>query len=256
MQDAMAENGVSAEEAAAVMAKFAEETGKTVDPTTKSAAAVKAFGVSSASARGQIDQVTGAIDVLKGQAEAIKPVIKVDTNPALDSIGELKRGWDKVAGQISKMIPKITVNTDKALDVIGELKRGWDKVASQIEKKVPKITVNADQALDMIGEVTRGLQKIKDKTVTVTVKSSGSGLRQAQHGMHEVLAEDTIIQAHKGEMVNIGRGGGGSSGGSGATGSSGGSNGGDTTIYINVLDETIMRKIERRSGRNRFTLGV
>jgi len=254
MQDAMSDGNITAEEAASIMAKFAEETGKTVDPTTKSAAAVKAFGVSSAAARGQIDQVTGAIDVLKSQAEKVKPIIKVDTSPALDSIGELKRGWDKVAGQISKMIPKITVNTDKALDIIGELKRGWDKTAGQIEKKVPKITVNANQALDMIGEVTRGLQKIKDKTVTVTVKSSGSGLRQAQHGMHEVLAEDTIIQAHKGEMVNIGRGGGGS--GSGSVGSSGGGSVGDIILNVNVLDETIMRKIERRSGRNRWTLGV
>src|SRR4029078_4271582 len=50
MQDAMSDGVVTSEEAASVMAKFAEETGKTVDPTTKSAAAVKAFGLSSASA--------------------------------------------------------------------------------------------------------------------------------------------------------------------------------------------------------------
>ena len=74
--------------------------------------------------------------------------------------------------------------------------------------------------------------------------------------MHETLAQDTLIQAHAGERVDIGPGKGSERGSIGGGGGSGGSGGGDIILNVNVLDETFMRKIERRSGRNRFTLGV
>jgi len=56
--------------------------------------------------------------------------------------------------------------------------------------------------------------------------------------------------------------GGGNGSGPGATtgpfntASKSDSGGGDTIVYVNVMDETIMRRITARSGRNRFTLGV
>ncbi len=256
MQDAMADGVITEQEAAAVIAKFNEETGKTTAPVNKSAAAIKAFGVSSASARGQIDQVTGAIDVMKSQFDKIKPVVNINTQQALGLMGELKRAWDKVVGQIQKAVPKITVNTDKALDMIGTLKRAWDKVASQIEKKVPKITVNANQALDMIGEVKRGMDSIKSKSVSINVNATGSGLRFAQKGMHETLGMDTLIQAHKGERVDIGGGGETRSSGSSRGGGTGG--GGDLTInnVIDIGSERIVRTVKRRLGQGFYAFGA
>jgi len=185
------------------------------------------------------------------------PKATINIDDGLGMIGELKRAWDRVAGQIQKKVPKITVNADQALDMIGETKRGWDKAASQIEKKVPKLKVNADQALDMIGEVTRGLQKIKDKTVTVTVKQSGSGLRTAQHGMHEMLAQDTLIQAHKGERVDIGSGSGETRPSPPSSGGGGGHGGNDTFLFnLHFGDKEIVRKVKRELGRQVYSLGA
>lgn len=244
MQDAMSDGNITGAEAASVMAKFAEETGGTVAPVQKSAAAVKAFGVSSASARGQIDAVTGAIDVLKSQAEATKPVIKVDTSPALGMIGELKRAWDKVAGQISKQIPKLNANADQALGVFGETKRAWDKVASQIQSKVPKITVNNSQALSSINQVASAMSKIKDKNVTVHVKTVSSGGTGGGGTTNlKALPDNTGmgVTNHKDISVSGGGGGGG---------------GGDTNVTVNVLGEKLIAKIKRSMGANRYVYGI
>jgi hypothetical protein len=247
MQDAMADNVVTSQEAEAVMAKFNEETGKTPAVVNKSSAAFQVFGTSSASARGEIDAVTGSIDVMKSHFAETIPVVTINVDQPLDMIGEIKRGWDKVAGQVEKKIPKIKANADQALDMIGETKRGWDRAAGQIEKKVPKLKINADQALDMIGEVTRGLQKIKDKTVTVTVRQSGSA--SAQEGMHETLSQDTMIAAHKGERVDIGRGG--------LSNNSSGGFGGNMIVEIHEHRDTMtdIRRYKAQMGKNRYRFG-
>jgi predicted nucleic acid-binding Zn-ribbon protein len=203
-------------------------------------------------ALGAMGEVKRGWDTVAGQIRGAAAVLTVNADQALDMIGETKRGWDKTASQVESKIPKLKVNADQALDMIGETKRGWDKAAGQIQSKVPKLKVNADQALDMIGEVTRGLNKIKDKTVTVTIKTVGKA--SAQGGMHETLSEDTLIQAHRGERVDIGRGGAGIR----SAASNGGSGSGDIIIesHTHIMNEDIVRRMRAQAGKNRYRFGA
>ena len=101
------------------------------------------------------------------------------------------------------------------------------------------------------------MDSIKDKTVTIRVNQTGSGLRTAQHGMHEVLAQDTLIQAHGGERVDIDRGGGGGQTRSSGGGGGGGSGGGDNFFFnIHFGDREIVKRVKAELGRSVYTMGA
>jgi len=162
---------------------------------------------------------------------------------------------------ISNMKPAPTLNTKPANNALSALIKRIDS----INNMKPALHLNTKPAQDAISGVIKRIDSIANMNPTVKVKFTGEGKLQAtgsaslsgggsikiaQKGMHEFLTKDTSIFAHAGERVDIGRPE------EAKNDRRGNGGGGDTNIYINVLDETIMRKIERRSGRNRFTLGV
>ena len=252
MQDAMADGNVTAEEAAAVIAKFNEETGKTPGPLNNSSAAVQAFGKTSAGARAEIDAVTGAIDVLNAQAKSIKPVIEVDNKSALKAIDVIAKRIDS----LEKLKPQISLQNSKAIKAVDVVAKRIDS----LEKIKPQISLDNKKAIKAVDVVAKRINSLSSlhPTINATVKVgiTGPGAKFAQHGMHETLAQDTLIMAHKGERVDIGGGPrdtalGHSSGGSGG----GGGFSGNIIVEAHIMNETIVRKTKAEMGRSRFIFG-
>jgi len=187
------------------------------------------------------------------------PAISVNNKQANSLVAQTQKLWTNT----QKIVPNLVVKTKESIQLITQVQKLWTNTA----KIQPTLVVKNDKALKAVDAIAKRIQDLEKIQPTIKVKFTGSASVHAsaglsaggkvtisQSGQKEMLTEDKAIFAHKGEFVAIGRPEQGKVWNTPLPGGAGG--GGDTTIYINVLDETIMRKIERRSGRNRFTLGV
>jgi len=138
---------------------------------------------------------------------------------------------------------------------------------NQLAKTIVTVTKDLNQMARAISQNTKNLNTFARALVTaakdakslasaiksiptnvnIHVGASGPGLQFAQHGMHETIAKDTLIYAHKGERVDIGPGS--THGGGGATG--GGS--GTTVINLRISGNDI---INERTLSKRIREGV
>lgn len=179
------------------------------------------------------------------------PKITVNNKQAISLIEQAQKLWTNT----QKIVPKLTVNNKQAISLIQQVQKLWTNTS----KIVPKLTVNNSSALNQVKAIQSAINNIKGKTVNINVSASGSGLRFAQKGMHETLAQDTLIQAHKGERVDIGHGGAGEVNPSfrGSSGG-GGTGGGNDTFWFNLHfgDKEIVKKVKRELGRQVYTLGA
>lgn len=192
-----------------------------------------------------IDVVAKRINSLTG----IQPQISLQNKQAIKTVDVIAKRIDK----LTDIKPDISLQNKKAIKAVDVVAKRIDSL-SNIK---PQINLNNNKAIKAVDVVAKRINDLSNINPTVKVGISGAGAKFAAHGMHETLAQDTLIQAHKGERVDIGPNNGrnGSSmGGSGGSGG-GGFGGGDITIINNILDETIMRKINMRSGQNRFVFG-
>ncbi len=196
MQDAMADGNITAAESAAIMAKFAENTGTTVDPVNKSAAAIKAFGVSSASARGQIDEVTGAVDVLKNAVQTAHLELPApDPKPFAQGLNSAITAAVSTAKAITKALTKTEINAPDpkpfAQGLNNALKTS-SKTASAITKALAKTEIGApnpkpfaqglNSALNAASKTASAITKTLAKT-----KVGAPDLSDFGHGLNEAI---------------------------------------------------------------------
>jgi hypothetical protein len=103
------------------------------------------------------------------------------------------------------------------------------KVIGKVKDLAQEFGIERDVVQDLINKIKehiRGLEAVPSHVKT-TWELAMTPTREAQHGFHGTIAEDTLFQAHAGERVDIGRPGGGGNGG-------GGNGGGNIYATINV----------------------
>ena len=151
----------------------------------------------------------------------------------------------------AKVVPKVDVNATQAASKIKATASALQKLHNTTAK--PKITINNSQAMSAISKVKSALSGLKNISRTITYTYKIVGRRPAQFGMHERLAEDTVIAAHKGERVDISPTGGPAIEQPGPThtiySQSGGGRGGSREIVIPVtlmLDNKVLVRTVRR----------
>jgi hypothetical protein len=166
----------------------------------------------------------------------------------INTVASNTGGWTKANNTAAR-----TINT-LAGDVQGLTKANNTaaRTINTVSGNIRSLSSSAKTAASSVKALASAINGLKDKTVTIRVNKVGGGLDQAQHGMHTTLMEDTLIQAHKGERVDIGPG---SKGSSGTGGGGGGGFSGNIIIENNIMNETIIRKAKMQMGRNRFTFG-
>ncbi len=185
---------------------------------------------------------------------AVQPQIDLQNKQAMKVI-------NKTANAITDLTavkPQINLQNKQAMKVITKTANAITDL-TQVE---PQINLQNDDALDAISAVDK---KIKALSQTVTVHVKVDGLpKGAAHGMHETLSEDTLIQAHKGERVDIQKSGLddtsmrslGASGNHPPPGFAGTAMGNMTVNnYIDLGGDTVVRSFKRKLGTNLYTLG-
>ena len=191
-----------------------------------------------------IDVIAKRIDSLTG----INPQIPVNNKPAIKAVDVIAKRIDSLTG-INPGIPVNNKPAIKAVDVIA-------KRIDSLSKIVPPINVNNKPALKAIDVIAHRIETLPDGDVTVRVHH----VDVAQGGMHETLAHDTTIQAHKGERVEIWP-----VGQQGQTIFPNTKREGTTTYVptgmsgnieiVNVImDERIVRKTKMQMGKNTYTM--
>jgi hypothetical protein len=168
------------------------------EPTDEGSGSVDQFGKSAVSARADIDMVTGAVELL-GQYMNALPPLAIDNGQAIQMIQQVQKLWTNT----QKIVPKLTVVNKQAIQLINQVQKLWTNTA----KIKPTLVVQTQKALKAVGVVAQRIMDLEKlhPTVTVTVKVKEQKI-PAQHGLHTKLSKDTLILAHAGERVDIGRG--------------------------------------------------
>jgi hypothetical protein len=143
----------------------------------------------------------------------------------------------------------------KALESLGKYGvKNMQALAKGAKTNFNTVANYANGATTAVKKLQSAINALKDKTVTVTYKRVGSQIQQAQHGMHATLGADTLIQAHKGERVDIGPESGGRTRSRGAGGA-----GGAGEIVINLtnvnFDRETTRTFRREMGKELYRFG-
>jgi hypothetical protein len=149
-----------------------------------------------------VQQAGNAIASIVNTLSSLKPPpIKITANNAT-AISQIRVVQTQLNAIKQTKIPKVAVNNVTALQQIRVVQTQLNAIK---QTKIPKVTVNNSQALSQINRVKSALNSLKNitRTITYRYRTVGSPPRGAQTGMHERLAEDTLISAHKGEKVDI-----------------------------------------------------
>ena len=149
-----------------------------------------------AAAQTKLAAITTGIDSLK---QSRIPTIAVNNTQAISQIRVVQTQLNAIK---QTKIPTVRVNNAQAISQIKVVQTQLNAIK---QTKIPKVTVNNSQALSQIARVKSALNSLKNisRTITYRYRTVGSPPRGAQSGMHERLAEDTLISAHKGERVDI-----------------------------------------------------
>src|SRR4030095_7844044 len=147
-----------------------------------------------------ISQVDALRTKISQLAQSTIPKISVDNSAAISQVDAVKA---KITALAQSKPPSIQVNNAAAIPQIAAVQTKLNAIK---QTRIPTVKVNASQAFSTISQVQSKLNGLKNisRTITYRYKTVGSPPRGAQSGMHETLAEDTLIQAHKGERVDIG----------------------------------------------------
>lgn len=185
---------------------------------------------------------------LGGTKQGTIPTIQINIAPAMQQLASLKNQINAVK---QTRIPPIRVNIQPGLQLCRQLTQAINSIR---QTRVPRITVNASQAFSTISRVKSQLNSLRNisRTITYRYRTVGSPPRGAQTGMHETLAADTAIMAHKGERVDI-------TPGSGHGAQVAGPLGGSRTINVSVpvfLDGKVITRVVRRHLAEDVTAGM
>lgn len=202
-----------------------------------------------------IETVAGEIDHLT----KIKPQISLQNRNAISAIETTADEID----HLTKIKPQISLQNKNAINAIETVAEEIDKLT----KIKPQISLQNRNAISAIDTVRSEIEKLGDLKPVIHVKVQVDGMpKGAAHGMHETLTEDTLIQAHKGERVDIQKSGLddtsmrslGASGNSPPPGFGGMGMGMGNLTVNNVIDlggDTIVRSFKRKLGNNLYTYG-
>jgi len=209
----------------------------------------------------QNNQAIKAVDVLAKRIDSltgIEPAISLQNKQAIKVVDVVAKRIDS----LTNIEPSISLQNKKAIKVV-------DVVAKRIDsltKIEPDISLQNNKAIKAVDVVAKRIDDLSKLNPTINVKVNVQGMpKGAAHGMHETLTEDTLIQAHKGERVDIQKSGLdqtsmrslGASGNQAAPNNAGmmGFNGITVNNVIDLGGETIVRSFKRRLGTNLYTYG-
>lgn len=148
------------------------------------------------SAAGQI--LTGLGNTIIGIA-GLNPQITLDDSAAGNTLAGLA---NTIVG-LENLQPEISLQDKEA----GKTLSGVAKTIEGLTNIKPKISLQNKGAIHAVDTVAQRIEDLGNINPTVHVGISGPGaqfVEGAAHGMHKTLAKDTLIQAHKGERVDIG----------------------------------------------------
>jgi hypothetical protein len=148
-----------------------------------------------------------AASKLKALHSALTAITKIMVAPKIDAnitaaMTKIKQTQTALNAIKQTRIPTVRVNPAQALS---QIKNVGTQLNAIKQTRIPTVRVNNSQALSQINRVKSALNGLKNitRTITYRYRTVGSPPRGAQSGMHERLAEDTLIAAHKGERVDI-----------------------------------------------------
>ena len=199
-----------------------------------------------------VQQAGNAIASIVNTLSTLKPKpIPIQVNNAA-AISQIRVVQTQLNAIKQTKIPPVRVNNAQAISQIKVVQTQLNAIK---QTKIPTVRVNNSQALSQIAKVKSALNSLKNitRTITYRYRTVGSPPRGAQSGMHERLEEDTLIQAHKGERVDINPTGGAAIEKPGPThtiySQNGGRHGGGGEIVIPVtlmLDNKVLIRTVRR----------
>jgi hypothetical protein len=198
--------------------------------------------------------ITRLIDNYAGYIKFVstnEPMARLNITGAVKKTTQLIGDFAGYLKYVSTNEPMARINITKAVKNITRLIGDFNGYVKAVNQANPVVKIDITKAVKSITRLIGDLEGIPNITRTVTINATGSGLKYAQHGMHETLASDTMIMAHKGERVDIGphsaSGGGGGGGGSGGH------------IVVNltniISDKEIIRTYRRELGKEMYRFG-
>ena len=191
-------------------------------------------------------QAIKSVDVIAKRIDSltnIQPSISLQNKQAIKTVDVVAKRIDS----LTKIEPQISLQNNKAIKVVDVVAK---RIAS-LEKIKPQINLQNSNAIKSVDVIAKRINDL-NQTVTVHVKTVGS-VKTAQHGMHETLGQDTMIQAHAGERVDIGPQ---LPGGKPQTWTAVGGTGNVTVEnHVHIMDEVVMRKMTASGGKNRYRFG-
>jgi hypothetical protein len=107
--------------------------------------------------------------------------------------------WTRANNTLARTIVQVKTNVDALVRSNNTLAR----TIVQVGKNFDNAADDAENFADALQDVEN---QARETAAALRAMENAGGTRSAQHGMNETLEQDTLIVAHKGESVRIGRG--------------------------------------------------